>query len=147
MKTGPTTAFVGQQGNFNLAVTNSGPAAAANVVVTDTLPPTMQFVSATPSQGSCSGTTTVTCNLGALNNGANATITLTVQFLSSGSTTNTASVSAAPQPDTNPANNASTTANINVLPAANLPALGDKMLMLLSGVLAALGAWMIGKKS
>ena len=147
VKTGPTSGFVGQNGTFNLAISNSGPNTASNVVVTDTLPAGMQLVSATPSQGTCGATTTVTCNLGAMNNGGTATVTLNVLFTSSGTSSNSASVTAAPQPDTNPANNASTAAPTTIAPVSNAPALSETMLMLLSGVLAALGAWIIGKKS
>ena len=46
--------------------------------MTDPLPARTGFVSATPSQGACSGTTTVTCELGTLADGASATITLVV---------------------------------------------------------------------
>ena len=46
--------------------------------MTDPLPAGTTFVSVAPSQGSCSGTTTVTCDLGTLADGVSATITLVV---------------------------------------------------------------------
>jgi hypothetical protein len=49
-------------------------------------------VSASTTQGSCSGTTTVTCNLGTLANVSNATVTITVQARNRGTFTNTAKV-------------------------------------------------------
>lgn len=147
LKTGPANAFLGQNGTFNITVTNNGPATAANVVVTDVLPSSMSFVSATPSQGSCNNVSgTVTCNLGAINNAGTATIALTAQFLQVGQASNTATVSAAPQPDPNPANNSSTSANVGVL-GTNIPAMSEKMLLMLAGVLAAMGAWFVGRKS
>jgi len=147
VKTGPANIFLGQTGTFNITVTNNGPATASNVVVTDVIPPSMSFVSATPSQGSCGNVAgTVTCNLGAINNAGTATISLSVQFLAVGPANNTATVSGAPQPDPNPANNSSTSGNVGVL-GANVPALSEKMLMLLAGVLAAMGAWFVGRKS
>src|SRR5205823_5192952 len=73
------------------------------------------FVSAIPSQGSCSGTSTVTCNLGAIANGGNATVTIQVKPTTAGTVTNTANVSDAPQNDPNASNNSSTTA-ITVAP-------------------------------
>jgi large repetitive protein len=109
----PTVA-VGQNITYNITVTNNGPITATGVTVTDTLPAATTYVSATPSQGSCSGTTTVTCSLGTLNNGANATITIVATANSSGTISNTATVTAN-EKDTAPANNsstASTTANV-----------------------------------
>ena len=57
---------------FNLLVRNSGPSAGTGTTVVDTLPAGLDFVSATPTAGSCSstagasGTTTVSCALGTL---------------------------------------------------------------------------------
>jgi uncharacterized repeat protein (TIGR01451 family) len=105
---------VGQNITYNITVTNNGPVNATGVTVTDTLPAATTYVSATPSQGTCGGTTTVTCNLGTIVNGANATISIVATANSSGTISNTATVSANER-DTAPANNsstASTTANV-----------------------------------
>jgi uncharacterized repeat protein (TIGR01451 family) len=64
---------------YHLVANNYGPDQADNLTVTDVIPPTSQFVSVTPSQGSCSGTGTIVCNIGTLANGAQATIDLVVQ--------------------------------------------------------------------
>lgn len=80
----PDPVAYGSNVTYTLTVTNNGPDPATNVVLTDTLPANMVFVSATPSQGSCSGTTTITCNLGTINNGANATVTIVVQAKAAG---------------------------------------------------------------
>src|SRR5512143_2179392 len=50
----PTSVWVGDTVSFSLGVTSAG-AATTNVTLTDTLPAGLAYVSATPSQGSCSG--------------------------------------------------------------------------------------------
>jgi uncharacterized repeat protein (TIGR01451 family) len=97
VKTTTTTeAETGETVFFNITVSNAGPSTASNVVVTDTLPSGLTLVLASPSQGTCSGTTTVTCNLGDILSGGNATITLqTTVTAISGTISNTASVTSA----------------------------------------------------
>ena len=87
---GGPTHFAGQTLTYNITVTNAGPTDAASVVVTDVLPAGASFVWATASQGSCSGTTTVSCTLGTIANGGNATITLQVTPSAAGTLSNTA---------------------------------------------------------
>ncbi len=89
---------------YTLHVTNGGASNATNVVVTDTPPANVMFGSAITSQGSCSGTTTVTCNLGGITNGGNATVTIAVTPVAPGTISNAASVSGT-QTDPNMANN------------------------------------------
>jgi uncharacterized repeat protein (TIGR01451 family) len=123
---------------YTIAVNNGGPTAAANATVTDTIPAGTTFVSAIPSQGSCSGTTLVTCNLGTLANAGSATIALTVTLPSTpGPVANTAAVSTT-SPDPNSLNNQSTS-NITVVPASNIPAISPMMLLLLAMALAMAG--------
>jgi uncharacterized repeat protein (TIGR01451 family)/CSLREA domain-containing protein len=133
--------YAGNQATYNITVTNAGPNSAASVVVTDALPAGATFVSASPSQGSCSGTTTITCNLGALANGGSASIVLRVTPTGVGPLSNTASVSAAPQPDPNPANDASTSAVV-VNSALDIPTLGEwmKIMLAVTCAMIALGA-------
>jgi uncharacterized repeat protein (TIGR01451 family) len=73
----PDPVNVGDNLTYVIVVTNHGPES-TTVTLTDTLPSQVTFVSATPSQGSCSGTSTVTCNLGTMNNGDSATVTIVV---------------------------------------------------------------------
>lgn len=108
--------------------------AAHGVVVTDVLPANVAFQSATPSQGSCTGTTTVTCNLGTLANGANATIQLIVRnTIASGTVANTATLTAV-ETDPAPANNSST-ASTGV--SAAIPTLSEWTHLALALTLAA----------
>jgi uncharacterized repeat protein (TIGR01451 family) len=89
-----TQASVGQQFDYQLTVSNAGPAAATGVVVTDPLPDGLVLVSVTSSQGDCTGTDTITCTLGTIADGASATITLTVQAQGAGNLVNQATVTA-----------------------------------------------------
>jgi uncharacterized repeat protein (TIGR01451 family) len=77
---------------YAISVVNNGPDAASGVTVTDILPPDIIFVSASSSQGSCSGTVTVTCNLGNLASGGNANVTIVIKPKFPGTVSNTASV-------------------------------------------------------
>jgi uncharacterized repeat protein (TIGR01451 family) len=103
----PDPVAVGSTLTYTVNVTNNGPADATGVTLTDTLPAGVTFVSATPSQGSCTHSGgTVTCPLGTLANGAMASVTITVTPTATGILTNTASVTSAtpdPQADNNSA--------------------------------------------
>jgi uncharacterized repeat protein (TIGR01451 family) len=105
-----TTVQSGSAATFNLAVANGGPASAMNTVVTIPLPAQEQFVSATPSQGSCSANgSTVTCLLGTIASGGSATIALVVNAVDLGSGSNSATVSS-DQADPVTSNNTATAA-------------------------------------
>ncbi len=82
---------------YTLTVYNAGPAVAQSVVVSDPIPAQVAYLSASTSVGTCTGTTTVTCNLGNLSVGSTAVVTINVNavtFSSSTLSTNTATVSA-----------------------------------------------------
>jgi len=103
----PDPVTVGSPLTYLMLVSNSGPDAGSNVTVTDTLPAGVTFVSASASIGSCSGTTTVTCVLGTVANGANVSVSIVVTPTTPGLLSNTAAVSATgTDPDT--ANNSAT---------------------------------------
>jgi uncharacterized repeat protein (TIGR01451 family) len=91
---------------YTLAVANAGPDGAPGVVVTDSLPSSVTFDSASSSLGSCSQNgVTVTCTLGSMGSGASATIQILVTPNTAGVIANTASVSSLVS-DPNPTNNA-----------------------------------------
>jgi uncharacterized repeat protein (TIGR01451 family) len=101
---GGTSALFPSNLTYTITVTNNGPAASSGITLTDTLASGLTWVSSTPSQGSCSGTTTITCSLGALGVGASATVSVVVTPGAPGGYTNNASVTAT-TPDLNSANN------------------------------------------
>ena len=90
----PDPVVVGENITYTLDVKNNGPDTATNVVVVDKLPSSSAYVSATSSQGTCTRVgNIVTCNLGSMNNGAMATVTIVAKALGNPNTIfNTASV-------------------------------------------------------
>jgi uncharacterized repeat protein (TIGR01451 family) len=78
---------------YYIDVRNTTPNDAANVRVTDPLPPTATFVMSTMTQGRCSlAGSTLSCDLGTLNGLTTATVTVDVTPTVPGVLTNTASV-------------------------------------------------------
>lgn len=103
---------------YTIQVANAGPSDAFGVILTDTLPGSVSlFGSPSPSQGTCSGTTTIICNLGKIIDGNGATITLIVVPNTPGVITNTVSVTSS-ELDPNSADN--TVAESTVINPANL---------------------------
>ncbi len=94
----------GSNSTFVATVSNGGPATSTNIALSASVPATGRLVSVTPSAGTCSSMTAVSCDLGSLASSATATITIVVQELSSGSATLTAQVSGS-ETDPNSANN------------------------------------------
>jgi uncharacterized repeat protein (TIGR01451 family) len=96
----PSTGVSGNPLTYTIAATNTGGATANAVTVTDVLPPTAVFKSASTTQGSCTRTAaskpqkngTVTCNLGGLDGGNSATVTIVVVPTKPGSLSDTANV-------------------------------------------------------
>src|SRR4029453_4454444 len=92
---------------------NNGSSQATGVLVTDNLPANISFVSATPSQGTCSGTGPVTCRIPGVSPGSPVSITLVVTTQAAGTLTNTVRVTGN-ELDPNMTNN-SVTQNTTVL--------------------------------
>jgi uncharacterized repeat protein (TIGR01451 family) len=111
--------FAGQNVTYTITTKNvATPFAATGVTLTDSLPASVNFVSATTSQGSLitppvGSNGIVTANLGSIASGATATVTITVSSTTAGVVTNSASATST-ESESTPANNtssASTTVN------------------------------------
>ncbi len=94
---------VGQNVTFTVTATNNGPSDATGIEVTDLLPVGLTYVSDTPSQGTYTAGTGI-WNVGDLANGANATLDIVATVDSTGTITNTASVTAVDQSDSDGSN-------------------------------------------
>jgi uncharacterized repeat protein (TIGR01451 family) len=99
----PNPFEVGEQLTITLDVSNEGTGNAVGVTVTDVLAGSLQLDDATPTVGSCSGTTTVVCTLGTMTPGQSATITLQLTPTTAGPLVNVAT--AAALLDTDPTDN------------------------------------------
>jgi len=105
----PDPVAPGAQLTYAVEVANGGPLDASLVVLTAVLAPTVDFQSAVPGAGSCSGAVgpTVTCALRTIYPGTSVPVTIVVKPTSSGSTIASASVVGA-VPDPVLSNNAAT---------------------------------------
>ena len=83
----------GQMLTYTITISNTGPAIATGVIVTDTLPVSAALSSISTSQGNCAG---IICTLGTISASSRAVITMTVNVYPTvtGVITNTARVSA-----------------------------------------------------
>jgi len=124
---GPNPVTTGSRLTYTIGVSNAGPSEATGVGVSDSLPNGVTFVSATPSQGSCTGTSAISCSLGSLASGGSATVTIIVTPTQAGSVSNTASVSAN-ETDPNTANNSATAVTTVNAPPSMLTAAGPAVL-------------------
>src|SRR5205823_14149266 len=112
-----TTALVGEPLAYTIKVHNNGPNTASGVVVTDNVPSQAAVQSATASQGSCSTAphtatgTAVSCPLGSIDSGNDATVTITVAPRVKCMITNTATVTSDTE-DRVGANNTSSTSAV-----------------------------------
>ena len=123
-----TMGTIGVNVTYTLTVTNSGPLSATGVMLSDQLPAGMTFVSADPSQGSCTGTSIVTCDLGVMANGASATVTIVAMNTAVGTKVNMATVSntSSAEYDRNLINNTATATTSVIGGAAPLCAIPGK---------------------
>jgi uncharacterized repeat protein (TIGR01451 family) len=116
----PDPVRVGYPLTYTIVVTNAGPDTATEVWLTDTLPASVNLGAITPDVGACVevDTYTVTCDLGALADGASTAVAIVVTPTLAGSITNTARVTGA-QVDPTPADDVAT-AHTVVDPVADL---------------------------
>ena len=107
------SAAAGDNLTYTITVTNSGPALAYGTHLTDQFSQGSQFVSATPSQGTCSPSSAdVVCELGELASGAVATVSVVVRAPSSGTAVNTAYITSQMYDPNTGDNQASTTTEV-----------------------------------
>jgi uncharacterized repeat protein (TIGR01451 family)/CSLREA domain-containing protein len=106
----PDPVTVGSELAYRLVVSNTGPSHASGVVLSDSLPAQVQFVSVSPPSANCSvatGTSTVTCAIGVLSSGQSVTVDIVVRPTVAGLVSNTATVSGN-ETESNSENNSST---------------------------------------
>jgi uncharacterized repeat protein (TIGR01451 family) len=139
-KTTPATqAPTGSTITYTITVRNNGPDEATNVIVNDDLPAGLQFISATPSQGTCNAADPLSCNLGTIVDDGVATITLqALVTATSGTISNTATVTSNTD-DNTLGNNTTTSPAIPVTPGATeatgIPTLSEWALLALMAML------------
>ncbi len=98
-KSGPATETIGNDITYQVTVTNNGPDEAENVVLVDTLPAEVSYVS---NDASCLDI--ANCDLGNIANGGSVTVNIVAETVATGLITNTADVSS-DTADTNTGNN------------------------------------------
>ncbi|MEX1038231.1 MAG: hypothetical protein WDZ96_05200 [Acidimicrobiia bacterium] len=132
---------------YEVTVANNGPELAENVVVTDTLPATLTFVSSSPAVGSCGHAAgVVTCELGDLAVGDSVLITIVVETEAVGEITDTSPLNVVEvSSDTEEANLENNVASeetdiVEVLDLEVLPFTGIDTPFLLTGAIMLLGA-------
>jgi uncharacterized repeat protein (TIGR01451 family) len=113
-----TVAIGGADLTYTATVISEGPQNASGVTLTDHLPPGLKFISAQPSQGTCSGTAAITCNLGAMTEPSSATVQFTVRPTAVGIFSDDLQV-AATESDLNSKNN-SVSVTVNAMLPADL---------------------------
>lgn len=123
-ESGPSTVNPAASFSYNIAVSNLGPVSASSVVVTDSLPAGLVFVSA--SGGGVASGGTVNWSVGSMTSGQVSNLTLTVTAPLYGSITNSASVSSATT-DSNLANNTSLLVVTTVVPVTSQPHLTNSI--------------------
>jgi len=95
-----TTPKLGEEITFTIEVVNNGPANAQEVTVIERLPSGLQFVSATPSQGSYTASTNI-WDIGNLNVGQRVTLALRVRVNTTSGVSNVAEVRTSNKVDPN----------------------------------------------
>jgi uncharacterized repeat protein (TIGR01451 family) len=142
-KTSVSTIAIGQNFDFLLVVDNNGPDTATGVVMTDPLPANFQLASVTTSQGTCSGTATITCTIGTMLSGATVTITIRGSATATGQMTNIAAVDANETEAVLTNNSSSAGPAVNAAAVNDIPTVTELGLLILAILLAFAGARMI----
>ncbi|HUP62507.1 MAG TPA: hypothetical protein VNA69_19035 [Thermoanaerobaculia bacterium] len=140
-KTGPASVLAGNNISYTVTVGNAGPADAVSVTLTDVLPPSTVFVSATQDSGpvfSCAtpaafGTGTITCTIASMPADTSAVFTFVFRVTGGGPIENTATVSS---PTDSTPGNGSSTASAAVSHGEAVPALSQLALIAMALSLA-----------
>jgi uncharacterized repeat protein (TIGR01451 family) len=111
----PDPLYAGEEITYSLTVSNTSSIDATGVILTDTLPGELSFVSVVPSQGFCNS---MICNLGTIRKFSDASITVKATTMIDGIFTNTAFVNSFSY-DLN-INNNSSQETTTILPSADL---------------------------
>ena len=91
---------------YTMTVTNKGPDTATNVQLADPAPVGVTYLTASPSQGTCTVVPAlITCSLGTIAPGQTVTINATGRVTQTGQLTNTATVTGSGGAEANPADN------------------------------------------
>jgi uncharacterized repeat protein (TIGR01451 family) len=131
----PDPLWLGENLAYVLTVTNRGPHAATAVLMTNSLPPGVTYLSAIPTQGACARTgSEVVCGFGAMPVGTSASVVITIRPTFPGLVTNTA-VCLAELVDPNAANNRVTEGTRVIassgtyvsIPPVSIPSLGPAL--------------------
>ncbi len=123
----PDPVTAGSNLTYTLTVTNNGPSDATGVMVTDTLPAGATFDPANSTPGCTEAGGVVTCAIGNLANGANATVTIAVTVDPAtpvGTITNTATVTGQ-EKDSNMGDNTASTDTTIIPPSSVCTTLDD----------------------
>ena len=141
----PSPVAAGELLTYTVTVTNGGPGpdSAAGTMLADTLPAGASLVSATPSQGSCTGSAPVSCALGSVASGASAHVAIAVRPTVAGVAINSATVNATPA-DPNPANNLSQ-AQATVFAMPIVPIVASPTVPILSNLAETAKTWREGR--
>jgi uncharacterized repeat protein (TIGR01451 family) len=103
---------------YTLRVVNNGPDTAKNVQVADPAPTGITFLQASSDKGTCQvDAALVSCELGSLEKGEGAAITIAARASKTGLVTNTATVTGSGGGEVNPADNTASTTTLVVAPA------------------------------
>jgi uncharacterized repeat protein (TIGR01451 family) len=116
----PDPVDAGSTLTYTASITNAGPDAASGVTLTDALPATVTFVSASPTCTYSPGPHSVTCEQGTIGAGGSSSPTITVSPGTAGQLSNAVSVTAIGT-DPNPGNDsASATTTVSTVAGADL---------------------------
>ncbi len=129
---------------FTITVTNNGPSGATGVVVTDTLPAGLTYVS--NDCGASFASPTLTWNVGALAASASATCNVTATVTSAGVPIVNSASATANEADPNGANNTGTFTVVGVPPIQAIPTLDGMALLALSLFLGLAGVTLLMRR-